>query len=569
MSVPTNGVANSGTGVVTGDQLNTYLQTDQTAAQLRAFVGTTGMEVALQGVTAPGDGWAGSFFWNVGSFTDDGYNTIVPPAATGRGAWIRIPDYASVFEVSGTLATVTAVGANMTVNNGTLNATGTLSAGVQTIVANMGIAGGTILHSGTVSLAQIPGSTVLGVSDTLTATPTALAVGNGLIATGGTISFAPIPSQSLIGNGGTSGPTTSIPIGAGLTILGGTLMPLWQLGTVNALDPSLSIAGGTLAASWQGGSVAAVSGGVRVSSGTLSLSTIAATTLLGNAGTVAALPAGVAVGANLTLTPGGTLNASPGLSTIAATTLLGNAATVSAVPAAIAVGANLTLTPGGTLNATAVVGTTTTVVAGAGLSGGTISTTGTLAVVVGSGLALTGGTVNLASIAAATLLGNSATIGAVPTGVAVGAALSLNSGTINLASIAAATLLGNGGTVNAVPSAITLGAGLSVVAGTLTVTGGQWNAGSVTALTGGLSIAGTTLGTAKTVGAVGTTLLAQCRTAATPVTGTSYAGSLLYNIATGLSYGASGTWLCLSPVTPYSGCCCTSNYGTALFLRTA
>ena len=527
MSVPTNRVANSGTGVVTGDQLNTYLQTDQTAAQLRAFVGTTGMEVALQGVTAPGDGWAGNFIWNVGSFTDDGYNTIVPPAAARQGAWIRIPDYASVFEVSGTLATVTAVGANMTVNNGTLNATGTLTTGVQTIVANMGIAGGTILHSGTVSLAQIPGSTVLGVSDTLTATPTALAVGNGLIATGGTISFAPIPSQSLIGNGGTSGPTTSIPIGAGLTILGGTLMPLWQLGTVNALDPSLSIAGGTLAASWQGGSVAAVSGGVRVSSGTLSLSTIAATTLLGNA------------------------------------------ATVSAVPAAIAVGANLTLTPGGTLSATAVVGTTTTVVAGAGLSGGTISTTGTLAVVVGSGLALTGGTVNLGTVAAATLLGNSATIGAVPTGVAVGAALSLNSGTINLASIAAATLLGNGGTVNAVPSAITLGAGLSVVAGTLTVTGGQWNAGSVTALTGGLSIVGTTLGTAKTVGAVGTTLLAQCRTAATPVTGTSYAGSLLYNIATGLSYGASGTWLCLSPVTPYSGCCCTSNYGTALFLRTA
>ena len=567
MSVPTNRVANSGTGVVTGDQLNTYLQTDQTAAQLRAFVGTTGMEVALQGVTAPGDGWAGNFIWNVGSFTDDGHNTIVPPAAAGQGAWIRIPDYASVFEVSGTLTTVTAVGSNMTVNNGTLNATGTLSAGVQTIVANMGIAGGTILHSGTVSLAQIPGSTVLGVSDTLTATPTALAVGNGLIATGGTISFAPIPSQSLIGNGGTSGPTTSIPIGAGLTILGGTLMPLWQLGTVNALDPSLSIAGGTLAASWQGGSVAAVSGGVRVSSGTLSLSTIAATSLFGNAGTVAALPAGVAVGANLTLTPGGTLNAVP--SAIAATTLLGNAATVSAVPAAIAVGANLTLTPGGTLNATAVVGSTTTVVAGAGLSGGTISTTGTLAVVVGSGLALTGGTVNLASIAATTLLGNAATIGAVPTGVAVGAALSLNSGTVNLASIAAATLLGNGGTVNAVPSAITLGAGLSVVAGTLTVTGGQWNAGSVTALTGGLSIAGTTLGTAKTVGALGTMLLAYYHASGNPVTGTSYAGSLLYNIVTGASYGASGTWLCLSPVTPYSSNCCVPLYSTALFLRTA
>ena len=528
MSVPTNSVANSGTGVVTGDQLNTYLQTDQTAAQLRAFVGTTGMEVALQGVTAPGDGWAGNFIWNVGSFTDDGYNTIVPPAAARQGAWIRIPDYASVFEVSGTLATVTAVGANMTVNNGTLNATGTLSAGVQTIVANMGIAGGTILHSGTVSLAQIPGSTVLGVSDTLTATPTALAVGNGLIATGGTISFAPIPSQSLIGNGGTSGPTTSLPIGAGLTILGGTLMPLWQLGTVNALDPSLSIAGGTLAASWRGGSVSAVSGGVRVSSGTLSLSTIAATSLFGNASTVAALPTGVAVGANLTLTPGGTLSA------------------------------------------TAVAGTTTTIVAGAGLSGGTISTTGTLAVVVGSGLALTGGTVNLASIAAATLLGNGGAVGAVPTGVAVGAALSLNSGTINLASIAAATLLGNGGTVNAVPSAITLGAGLSVVAGTLTVTGGQWNAGSVTALTGGLSIAGTTLGTAKTVGALGTMLLAAYSASGSPVTGTSYAGSLLYNNVTNASYGASGTWLCLSPVTPQiTGCCCGGHLATALFLRTA
>lgn len=89
MSVPSNGVSANGQGVVTDDQLNTYVQTDQTVAQLRGFVGVSGMAVLLQGITAPGDGGAGQFYWATGNYTDDGQSVIVPPGAAGQGAWLR------------------------------------------------------------------------------------------------------------------------------------------------------------------------------------------------------------------------------------------------------------------------------------------------------------------------------------------------------------------------------------------------------------------------------------------------------------------------------------------------
>lgn len=90
MSVPSNVVASNGNGVVSDNQLNTYLQTDQTVSQLRAFVGVSGMAVALQGLSSPGDGGAGLFYWAIGSgYTDNGTSVIVPPAAAGQGAWLR------------------------------------------------------------------------------------------------------------------------------------------------------------------------------------------------------------------------------------------------------------------------------------------------------------------------------------------------------------------------------------------------------------------------------------------------------------------------------------------------
>ena len=90
MAVPINAIVSNGIGTVSDDQINSFVQVDQTLAQLRQFVGKSGMTTILQGAAAPGDGAAGVFYWQNGIFTDDGLNTIVPPAAAGIGAWQRI-----------------------------------------------------------------------------------------------------------------------------------------------------------------------------------------------------------------------------------------------------------------------------------------------------------------------------------------------------------------------------------------------------------------------------------------------------------------------------------------------
>lgn len=90
MTVPTNVVSSNGVGVVPDALLNTYVQTAQTAAQLRGFVGISGMAVLLQGIASPGDGLAGAFYWNPGTgYHDDNRDTIVPSAAAA-GAWLRL-----------------------------------------------------------------------------------------------------------------------------------------------------------------------------------------------------------------------------------------------------------------------------------------------------------------------------------------------------------------------------------------------------------------------------------------------------------------------------------------------
>lgn len=148
-----------------------------------------------------------------------------------------------------------------------------------------------------------------------------------------------------------------------------------------------------------------LAGGTITGTGTISLGTIAAGELFGNAGTVAGIPTGVTLGAGLTLSPDGTISAtgttgvtdvvvagsaflnagtitntgtisSPNL---AAQSLIGNGATTAAAAGVIAIGANLTLSSTGTLSATAGGGGSTTIVAGSGLTGGTITASGTIA----------------------------------------------------------------------------------------------------------------------------------------------------------------------------------------------
>ena len=103
---------------------------------------------------------------------------------------------------------------------------------------------------------------------------------------------------------------------------------------------------------------------------------------------------------------------------------------------------------------------------------------------------------------------------------------------------------------------------------------------AVTSLTGGLGISVSASSGPVTIStaflallAVGSYLWAQYFVPATPTPGTVYAGSTLYNPATNVSYGASGSWLCLGldgPYIPGTGCPPTANvYPQALWQRVA
>lgn len=109
-------------------------------------------------------------------------------------------------------------------------------------------------------------------------------------------------------------------------------------------------------------------------------------------------------------------------------------------------------------------GSVTSVVAGAGLAGGTITNSGT---------------VSLGTIAAGDLLGNSGSVAAVPTGVAIGANLTLSAGTLSASgggggvTLSAHSILGNDGTVSAAGTSVAIGTNLTLVSGTLSASSGS------------------------------------------------------------------------------------------------
>lgn len=332
----------------------------------------------------------------------------------------------------------------------------------------------------------------------------------------------------------------------------------------------------------------------------------------------------------------GTIITIGGQAPIGAHLLLGNPGTTSAPPSGIAVGANLTLSATGTLSATAISGTTTTVVAVAPLTGGTITTSGTIgfetiaasslfgnagtaagalsAVAIGPGLSLAAaGTLSVGGTAAPTLPG--LTLATTPLAVASGGlgagtllangvllasgsgtsvtslqpgspgSLMISSGGVWTAgapplSVAdggtgATSLTANGALVSngSGNAAATVAPGTSgnvltsngTSWGSAAPSGSQWTAGSVSGLAGGLTISGTTLTAPSSIFAIGTYLYAQYHVSATPTAGTTYAGSTLYNAASGTSFSASGTWRCMGAHNSFS--CCA--FSIALFLRVA
>jgi hypothetical protein len=88
--IPQLTVFENGPNAVTGDQLNTMVQTAQTANQLRTVTGVTGMCVLLQGITTPGDGLGGFFYWSRSATADDDNDDTLVPDGTVPGAWLRL-----------------------------------------------------------------------------------------------------------------------------------------------------------------------------------------------------------------------------------------------------------------------------------------------------------------------------------------------------------------------------------------------------------------------------------------------------------------------------------------------
>ena len=100
-----------GQGSVSADGLNTFMQTTNLIADLRAFVGVPGIEVAVRGQTVINDGGGGFYYWNSGGTgPDDGFNTIVPFGAA-TGVWTRIvgagsaPQSTAILSGAGTYVT--------------------------------------------------------------------------------------------------------------------------------------------------------------------------------------------------------------------------------------------------------------------------------------------------------------------------------------------------------------------------------------------------------------------------------------------------------------------------------
>jgi hypothetical protein len=137
---------------------------------------------------------------------------------------------------------------------------------------------------------------------------------------------------------------TAIPAGAG-TLLGGTSAA--GTATTIAIGANLALSGGTLSATGTGGGGGVASFNSRT--GAVALTSADVTGALGytpgsGGGTVSNLVAGAGL-AGGTITTAGTVS----LGALPAGSLMGNAGTLAAVPGAIAVGAGVTLSTGGTL----------------------------------------------------------------------------------------------------------------------------------------------------------------------------------------------------------------------------
>jgi hypothetical protein len=102
MTAPSLTAYQPGIGVVTADNYNTFEQTCDTIPQLRAFIGLPGMQVAVRGLAAVGDGGGGIYYWKQGSGYVDNNGTVIVPMGFPAGAWLLLYGYAPVTTVFAT-----------------------------------------------------------------------------------------------------------------------------------------------------------------------------------------------------------------------------------------------------------------------------------------------------------------------------------------------------------------------------------------------------------------------------------------------------------------------------------
>lgn len=97
MSAPSLTQYRQGIGEVDADGLNTFMQSCNTIAQLRAFVGTVGQTIGVLGTAAIGDGGGGVYYWSASSTAADNGSTVVRPTGTAVGAWLWLGYFPTSF----------------------------------------------------------------------------------------------------------------------------------------------------------------------------------------------------------------------------------------------------------------------------------------------------------------------------------------------------------------------------------------------------------------------------------------------------------------------------------------
>ncbi len=165
MSIPALTTYQNAVGQVSGDQLNTMVQSANNVAALRTITGLTNMEIALQGFTVASDGGQGFFYWNPTSTApDDNGVTTVVPNGVAAGAWSRLGATGTPTVVN----SVTNLDGSLTISP----TTGNVVASLGSYNANTVLSNNTALSAQPVGVA-LTASTLLGrgASGNITAIP--------------------------------------------------------------------------------------------------------------------------------------------------------------------------------------------------------------------------------------------------------------------------------------------------------------------------------------------------------------------------------------------------------------